>query len=174
MRALTIIFCLFMSVNALAQTKDTSKLVIRDAGSIQIRNEPIYIVDGQVVASIKDLKSRDIYETAILSDTAAQAIYGARAKNGAMLVTTMKGQAIIYQKKLSKFSEKYRNYIEKKGNDNNLSYVINNTMLIAHTKHTVEELSDLDPANIKKIDFKTDHRFKTDATVVITTIDYKE
>lgn len=148
-----------MSVNALAQTTG---------------NEPLYIVDGKIAPSIKDLKSHDIYETALLSDSTAIKIYGNQAANGAMIVTTMKGQAIIYQKKLSKFSEKYRNYIEKKGNDNNLSYVINNTMLIAHTKHTVEELSDLDPANIKKIDFKTDHRFKTDATVVITTIDYNE
>lgn len=148
-----------MSVNALAQTTG---------------NEPLYIVDGKIAPSIKDLKLHDIYETALLSDSAAIKIYGNQAANGAMIVTTMKGQAIIYQNKLSTFSEKYKNYLAKKGNDDNLSYVINNTMLIAHTKHTVEELSDLDPANIKKVDFKTDHRFKTDATVIITTIDYKE
>ena len=159
MRVLTIIFCLFISANALAQTTGT---------------EPLYVVDGKIVPSIKDLKSHDIYETAILSDSAAIGIYGKQASNGAMVVTTMKGQAIIYQKKLSPFSEKYKNYLAKKGNDDNLSYVINNTMLIARTKHTVDELSDLDPDNIKKIDFKTDHRFKTDATVVITTKDYIE
>jgi hypothetical protein len=156
MRILTIIFCLFISVNALAQTTG---------------NEPLYVVDGKIVPSINGLKSHDIYETAVLSDSAAVGVYGKQAANGAMVVTTMKGQAIIYQKKLSQFSKKYEEYLAKKGNDSNLSYVINNTMLIAHTKHTVEELSDLDPANIKKIDFKTDHRFKTDATVVITTND---
>jgi len=37
------------------------------------------------------------------------------------------------------------------------------------TKKTVRELSDLAPSDIRKIDFKTDRRFKTDATVVITT-----
>ena len=48
-------------------------------------------------------------------------------------------------------------------------------MLIARTKHSVEELSDdLDVDNIQKVDFKTDRRFKTDATVVITTKDYME
>ena len=170
MRILTIIFCLFISVNALAQKTDTTKLFIRDAAT-PISNEPVYVVDGQVVPSIKGLKSRDIYETAVLSDTLARTLYGSRGMNGAMVVTTMKGQAVIYQKKLIQFSEKYKNYLAKKGNDDNLSYVINNTMLIAHTKHTVNELSDLDPANIKKIDFKTDRRFKTDATVVITTND---
>jgi len=97
MRVLTIIFCLFISVNALAQ-KDTTRLFIRDA-SAQVGDDPIYIVDGKVVPSIKDLKSHDIYETSILSDTAAEAIYGARAKNGAMIITTLKGQSIIYQKK---------------------------------------------------------------------------
>jgi len=170
MRVLTIIFFLFISVNALAQKTDTTKLFIRDPAT-QISNEPVYVVDGQVVPSIKGLKSRDIYETAVLSDTLAKTLYGSRGMNGAMVVTTMKGQAIIYQKKLIPFSKKYKDYLEKKGNDDNLSYVINNTMLIARTKHTVEELSDLDPANIKKIDFKTDYRFKTDATVVITTND---
>jgi hypothetical protein len=168
MRVLTIIFCLFVSVNTFAQGR------IRDEATVQTSNEPIYVVDGQIVSSIKDLKSRDIYETAILSDTPAEALYGFRAVNGAMIVTTMKGQAIIYQKKLSQFSKKYKEYLEKIGNDDNLSYVINNTMLIAKTKHTVEELSDLTPSNIKKIDFKTDRRFKTDATVVITTKDYME
>jgi hypothetical protein len=154
MRVLIIIFCLFISVNALAQTTG---------------NEPLYIVDGKIVPSIKDLKSHDIYETALLSDSTAIGIYGKQATNGAMIVTTMKGQAVIYQKKLIPFSEKYKNYLAKKGNDDNLSYVINNTMLIARTKHTVEELSELDPANIKKVEFKTVRQFKTDATVVITT-----
>jgi len=154
MRVLTIIFCLFISVNALAQTTG---------------NEPLYVVDGKIVPSIKGLKSHDIYETALLSDSTAIGIYGKQATNGAMVVTTMKGQAVIYQKKLIPFSEKYKNYLEKKGNDDNLSYVINNTMLIARTKHTVEELSELDPANIKKVEFKTVRQFKTDATVVITT-----
>jgi hypothetical protein len=154
MRVLTIIFCLFMSINALAQTTG---------------NEPLYVVDGKIVSSIKDLKPHDIYETAVLSDSAAVGVYGKQAANGAMVVTTMKGQAIIYQKKLIPFSEKYKNYLAKKGNDDNLSYVINNTMLIARTKHTVEELSDLDPVNIKKVEFKTVRQFKTDATVVITT-----
>lgn len=137
----------------------------------QTSNEPVYVVDGQVVPSIKDIKSHDIYETAVLSDTLAKTLYGSRGMNGAMVVTTMKGQAVIYQKKLSQFSEKYKNYLAKKGNDDNLSYVINNTMLIARTKHTVEELSDLDSANIKKVEFKTVRQFKTDATVVITTND---
>ena len=156
MRVLTIIFCLFMSVDALAQTTG---------------NEPLYVVDGKIVPSIKDLKPHGIYETALLSDSTAIGIYGKQAANGAMVVTTMKGQAVVYQKKLIPFSEKYKNYLAKKGNDDNLSYVINNTMLIARTKHTVEELSDLDPANIKKVEFKTVRQFKTDATVVITTND---
>jgi len=171
MRVLTIIFCLFISVNALAQTKDTIKSGIRDIASTQSSNDPLYVVDGNVVPSIKYLKARDIYEMAILSDTTLKNVYDAKAKNGIMVITTMNGAELKYQKKLIPFSKKYKEYLDKKGNDDNLSYVINNTMLIARTKHTVEELSDLDPANIKKVEFKTVRQFKTDATVVITTND---
>jgi hypothetical protein len=157
MRILTIIFCLFLSVNALAQ----------NAG-----NEPLYIVDGVVTPSIKNLKSHDIYETAILSDSVAKNLfpYNKQAENGAMIVTTMHGAELIYQKKFLPFSKKYKEYIDKKhGDDSNLSYVIDNTMLLNMTEKTVRELSDLEPSDIKSIDFKTDRRFKTDATVVITT-----
>jgi len=154
MRILIIIFCLFISVNALAQTG----------------NEPLYIVDGKVVPSIKELKPHDIYETALLSDSVAKINYGSQGANGAMIVTTMHGAELIYQKKLMEFSKKYKDYIAKKnGDDSNLSYVIDNTMLLNMTKKTVRELSDLAPSDIRKIDFKTDRRFKTDATVVITT-----
>jgi hypothetical protein len=170
MRILTIIFCLFLSVNALAQGKDTVKSGIRDITSVQTGSDPIYIVDGKVMPSIKYLKARDIYEMTVLSDTAFKNVYDAQAKNGAMLVTTMHGAELIYQKKLIVFSKKYKEYIDKKnGDDSKLSYVIDNTMLLNMTKKTVRELSDLAPSDIKSVDFKTDRRFKTDATVVITT-----
>ena len=154
MRILTIIFCLFISVNALAQTG----------------NDPMYIVDGKVVPSINNLKPHDIYETGLLSDSVAKLNYGSQGANGAMIVTTMHGAELIYQKKFLPFSKKYKEYIDKKhSDDSNLSYVIDNTMLLNMTKKTVRELSDLAPSDIKSVDFKTDRRFKTDATVVITT-----
>ena len=160
MKILTIIFCLFLSVNALAQTG----------------TDPLYVVDGKIVPSIRGLSSHDIYETTLLSDSSAKNLfpYNKQAENGAMLVRTLKGQAFVYEAKFIPFSDKYKNYLAKKGNDDNLSYVINNTMLIAHTKHTVDELSEINADNIKKVEFKTDRRFKTDATVIITTTDYME
>jgi len=155
MKILTIIFCLFLSVKALAQGAD-----------------PLYIVDGKVVPSISDIKAADIMETAVLPDTAAVAKYGPKAAHGAMIVTTVAGAITIYERKLGNFNKRYKNYLEKHhGDDTKLAYVINNTILTAKGKKTVGQLYDLEPGNIAKVDYRTDRRFSTDATIVITTTD---
>jgi hypothetical protein len=152
MKILTIVYCLFLSINVFGQEA-----------------LPLYIVDGKEMSSIKDIPSKDILQTAILGDTVAEAKYGPKAINGAMVVTTVKGAIGIYEVKFAPFSKKYKNYIEKKhGDDSNLSYVIGNTMMKNGTKKTVGELYDIKPGDIKSIDYKTDSRFKTDATIIIT------
>ena len=155
MKILTIIFCLFLSVKAFAQNGD-----------------PLYVVDGKVVPSISGIKAGDIMETAILPDSAAVAKYGPTAVNGAMIVTTVAGAITIYEQKFSTFNKRYKNYLEKHhGDDTKLAYVINNTILTAKGKKTVGKLYDLESNNITKIDYRTDRRFSTDATIVITTTD---
>ncbi len=52
-----------------------------------------------------------------------------------------------------------------------LAYVIDNTILTAKGKKTVGQLYDLEAKDITKIDYRTDRRFSTDATIVITTTD---
>ena len=68
------------------------KVVIRGMGTVG-SNTPLYVVDGVPGANIDDLSPNDIESIDILKDAASSAIYGARASNGVVLVTTKKGRA---------------------------------------------------------------------------------
>lgn len=70
----------------------TSNIQIRGKRSITGGNSPLVIVDGVQVSSINDVGSNDIASMEILKDAAAQAIYGARASNGVILITTKRGK----------------------------------------------------------------------------------
>lgn len=68
-----------------------SKVRIRGIGTIN-NSEPLYIVDGMAVdGGINYLNPVDIQSVEILKDAASAAIYGARAANGVVLVTTKSG-----------------------------------------------------------------------------------
>jgi TonB-linked SusC/RagA family outer membrane protein len=65
---------------------------IRGIGSINSSNDPLYIVDGvPTVDALSTLSPNDIESISILKDAASSAIYGARANNGVILITTRKG-----------------------------------------------------------------------------------
>ena len=68
-------------------------------------NEPLWVVDGVVIDSggIGFLNQSDIASVEVLKDAASQAIYGARAAAGVILITTKKG-------KLGKLSVNYNGY----------------------------------------------------------------
>ena len=79
---------------------------IRGTGSINATNEPMYILDGVILTDesrtftssniplnpLANLNLNDIESITILKDAAATAIYGARASNGVVLITTKKGR----------------------------------------------------------------------------------
>lgn len=69
----------------------TSDVVIRGTNSLAANNSPIYIVDGVPRDDIEDIDPEHITSIEILKDASAQAIYGARASNGVILVTTKRG-----------------------------------------------------------------------------------
>jgi len=64
---------------------------IRGLGSIGDYGSPLYVVDGVFVDNIDFLSSSDIEDLTVLKDASAAAIYGVRAANGVVLVTTKKG-----------------------------------------------------------------------------------
>lgn len=64
---------------------------IRGVGSLN--NEgPLYVVDGMFFSNIDFLSSNDIEDMSILKDASAAAIYGVKAANGVVLITTKKGK----------------------------------------------------------------------------------
>ena len=74
------------------QPGSDSKVRIRGIGTIN-NSEPLYIVDGmEVGGGINYLNPVDIASVEILKDAASAAIYGSRAANGVILVTTKKGE----------------------------------------------------------------------------------
>lgn len=65
---------------------------IRGVGSIGDYAKPLYVVDGAFVDNIDFLSADDIESLTVLKDASAAAIYGVRAANGVVLVTTKKGE----------------------------------------------------------------------------------
>ncbi|MBC6610745.1 TonB-dependent receptor [Hymenobacter sp. BT507] len=77
---------------------------VRGSSSVTASNQPLYVIDGIPVTSqdvssdteplnpLADLNPNDIESITILKDASASAIYGSRASNGVILVTTKKGR----------------------------------------------------------------------------------
>ena len=81
------------------------KVRIRGASSVTAGNEPLYVVDGIPVITadlsgngattspLSDINTNDIESIEILKDASSAAIYGSRASNGVVLITTKRGKA---------------------------------------------------------------------------------
>jgi TonB-dependent starch-binding outer membrane protein SusC len=77
---------------------------VRGSSSVTASNQPLYVVDGILVTSqsvnfndeptnpLADLNANDIESIDVLKDASATAIYGARAANGVVLITTKRGK----------------------------------------------------------------------------------
>jgi len=66
---------------------------IRGVGSLNSSNDPLYVVDGVPTREVFNMLSpQDIDEITVLKDASAAAIYGSRANNGVVLITTKKGR----------------------------------------------------------------------------------
>jgi TonB-linked SusC/RagA family outer membrane protein len=73
-------------------TMDGAKVRIRGFGSFG-DSEPLYIIDGMPAGSavFNSLNSNDVESIQVLKDAASASIYGARAANGVVIITTVKG-----------------------------------------------------------------------------------
>ncbi len=82
-----------MVTQATGAPGDDITVRIRGVGTIG-NNEPLYIVDGvPTTGNVNMLSINDIESIEVLKDGAAAAIYGARAANGVVVITTKKGKA---------------------------------------------------------------------------------
>ncbi len=72
--------------------RDDSSLTLRGKGSFSTDTSPLVLIDG-VVGNMSELAPGDIESVSVLKDAASASIYGSRAANGVVLVTTKKGKA---------------------------------------------------------------------------------
>jgi len=72
------------------QPGETSKVRIRGFSSFE-NNDPLYVVDGVPTQDIASMNPNDVESISVLKDAGAASIYGSRASNGVILVTTKKG-----------------------------------------------------------------------------------
>jgi len=96
----------------------SSRIVIRGAGSILGNNQPLFIVDGIPVSNagfstasasggrdygsaISDLNPDDIQSLTVLKGPNAAALYGSRASNGAVVITTKNARSMVKGTKVS-------------------------------------------------------------------------
>ena len=71
----------------------SSRIRIRGVNSINSNNEPLVVVDGFLGGDIDEINPNDIERIDVLKDASALAIYGARASNGVIIITTKSGKA---------------------------------------------------------------------------------
>jgi len=71
----------------------TPVIRVRGYGSINAGSEPLYVIDGMIVTSteFRLLNPKSVESVNVLKDAAAGAIYGSRAGNGVVIVTTKGG-----------------------------------------------------------------------------------
>jgi TonB-linked SusC/RagA family outer membrane protein len=88
------------------QAGSTSSIRVRGIGSMNASNEPLYVVDGVPVVSgnvsnmgnytsnnvMSTINPSDIESVTILKDAAASSLYGSRAANGVIVITTKRGK----------------------------------------------------------------------------------
>ncbi len=65
---------------------------VRGSTSLNAGNSPLYVVDGIPTTDISNVSPSDIENMQILKDASSAAIYGARAANGVVLITTKRGK----------------------------------------------------------------------------------
>ena len=65
---------------------------IRGISSISFASDPLYVIDGFPTGDLSTIDTRDIESIDVLKDASASAIYGSRATNGVIMITTKKGK----------------------------------------------------------------------------------
>lgn len=80
--------------NTNGQPGTSAKIQIRGIGSVNSDTSPLYVVDGVPYGgTINGIDPSDIENMSVLKDASATALYGARAANGVVLITTRKGKS---------------------------------------------------------------------------------
>lgn len=81
------------AVTANGQPGSAPAIRVRGFGSVSASNDPLYVVDGvPFTAAISNINMDDVESISILKDAATTSLYGSRAANGVVMITTKKGR----------------------------------------------------------------------------------
>jgi TonB-linked SusC/RagA family outer membrane protein len=89
-------------INGGGSPGEGSTIRIRSGSSLSANNDPLYVIDGVPVAAygitggrnpLSTINQNNIESISVLKDASATAIYGSRASNGVIIITTKKGKA---------------------------------------------------------------------------------
>lgn len=82
-----------MTVTADGSPSGTGSVRIRGIGSFNASQDPLFVIDGvPTTATLNSLNMNDIESMQVLKDAASASIYGSRAANGVIIITTKKGK----------------------------------------------------------------------------------
>lgn len=85
-----------LTINSTSGQPGSSKIdvVIRGIGSLSAGSEPLYVIDGIIsnATQFRNINDDDIESASILKDAAATSIYGNRASNGVIVISTKRGR----------------------------------------------------------------------------------
>ena len=85
-----------LTINSASGSPGSSKIdvIIRGIGSLSAGSEPLYVIDGIIsnATQFRNINDSDIESASVLRDAAATSIYGNRASNGVIVISTKRGR----------------------------------------------------------------------------------
>ena len=138
---------------------------IRGNNSLDSKAQPIYIVDGVIYEENPNLKPEEIASINVLKDVTAIALYGAKAVNGVIIITTKNGSSKIENELLKVQTRKdfketaffYPHLTTDKNGDISFNFTIPEALtrwklqLLAHTKDATSALKTLTTVTQKEL-----------------------
>lgn len=83
-----------MTITGNGSPSGTGSVRIRGIGSFNASQDPLFVIDGvPTTATLNSLNMNDIESMQVLKDAASASIYGSRAANGVVIITTKKGKS---------------------------------------------------------------------------------
>lgn len=143
--------------------------------SNSIQKNVLFVLDGVPITQIQieKIDKNEIAEIIVLKGKSASDLYGKKAKNGAILISSKKESIRIYQKNFSSISSEYANKLNLIKDESELVYIIDNTPIIENQEiklrnlkaNQIKEIKMIDSDAVKKI-YGLDR--KDGAVIIIT------
>jgi TonB-linked SusC/RagA family outer membrane protein len=120
---------------------------IRGLGTVSSNPNPLYVVDGVFVDDINFLSPYQIESATVLKDASSAAIYGNRAANGVILITTKKGKNQTPHVSYSGYAgiQKITNQLQQANREQYFD-LVNEKLRVTHSRDSAKVLKQFDPS----------------------------